>query len=163
MPMSKMFLFGSVLATTVLGGAAQAADLPRKALPPPAPPLFTWTGFYIGAHVGAGWGTKEWHDFADVDRSEIDLFPGPQGSYNVNGFLGGGQIGFNWQSGWWVFGIEADASGANLRGSGFCFFDFDGGDLHTCNTKVTALGTITGRLGFTVIDRAMIYVKGGGA
>ncbi|MPZ37254.1 MAG: outer membrane beta-barrel protein [Rhizobiales bacterium] len=134
--------------------AAQAADLPTKARPLPvaAAPVWSWTGLYIGAHVGGAWGTIE---------SEFAGFGGggafPIASGTVNGFLGGGQIGYNFQSGIVVFGIEADASWSNLEGTTPCLF----GAL-SCNREVDFLGTITGRLGFTA-DRALIYVKGGGA
>ncbi len=64
---------------------------------------FNWTGFYIGAHVGAGWSTEEWI-----------------ANHNLNGFLGGAQIGYNWQSGWVVFGVEADASWADIKVSSGC-------------------------------------------
>ena len=147
--MKKIALLGTTaLAVFVAASAAFAADMPRKApLAPSAPYMaapFNWTGFYIGVHVGAGWSTKEW--------SEEGL---TFANYNLNGFLGGGQIGYNWQSGWAVFGVEADASVANLKGSAFCLQVF-------CSSKIDALGTITARFGGAV-DRALVYVKGGGA
>jgi outer membrane immunogenic protein len=154
--MRKWLLGTTTLAALLLAGAAQAADLPRKApgpVPYAPPPFFSWTGFYIGAHVGAGWGTKEYSDFADTG---VLIFSGPLGSYTVNGFLGGGQIGYNWQSGRLVLGIEADASWADIKGSGFIF------PVSPISTKIESLGTITGRIGGT-IDHALIYLKGGGA
>lgn len=142
--MKKIALLGtSALAAVVVAGVAQAADMPVKA--PVAPGYaapFNWTGFYIGAHVGAGWSTKEWSEVGVVFAN-----------YNLNGFLGGGQIGYNWQSGWAVFGVEADASGTDIKGS-----------LNELglDSKIDALGTITARFGGTV-DHALVYVKGGGA
>jgi outer membrane immunogenic protein len=155
-----------ILATLLLAGASLltggpqtlAADLPVKARPAPAPaPVWSWTGFYIGAHVGGAWGTIE---------SELTGFggpgPGPGGfgfplaSGTINGFLGGGQIGYNIQNGFVVFGIEADASWSNLKGTTPCIV------ILSCKREVDFLGTVTGRLGFTA-DRALIYVKGGGA
>ena len=148
--MKKLTLLGSTMLVGMLAiGVAQAADIPPpvyKAPIPLPPPAFSWTGFYIGAHGGGGWSTKEW--FAP------DGFP--EGSYNLNGFLAGGQIGYNLQSGWVVVGIEADGSWTNLKGTGICFTD------ERCTSKVTALGTITGRIGGTV-DHALLYIKGGGA
>src|SRR5215510_11110428 len=126
----KLFWLGTTaLAAVVAAGAAQAADMPVKAPVYAAP--FNWTGFYIGAHVGAGWSTKEW-SAPDVNSPEF----GPAGSYNLNGFLGGGQIGYNWQSGWAVFGIEADASLTDIKGS-----FFEGG----ISSKIDSLGTVTAR------------------
>ena len=148
-----------ILAALLLAGAslftagpqvAQAADLPAKARPLPvaAAPVWSWNGFYIGAHVGGAWGTIE-SEFAD--------FPFAIASGTVNGFLGGGQIGYNFQSGIVVFGIEADASWSNIKGTTPCIIG-----LFSCKREVDYVGTITGRLGFTA-DRALIYVKGGAA
>jgi outer membrane immunogenic protein len=158
--MRKLLLGMTAVAAVVLASAAQAADLPtRKATLPVAAPPFSWTGFYFGLHVGAGWGTKEWSDGREFNISDpattVTSVPGPLGSYNTNGFLGGGQIGFNLQVGWAVFGIEADASWADIKGSGICF-------PLQCSSKIDTLGTITGRFG-GAIDRALLYVKGGGA
>jgi outer membrane immunogenic protein len=120
--------------------------MPTKApLAPYVAAPFNWTGFYIGAHVGAGWSTNEW-----IDRGL------PQANYNLNGFLGGGQIGYNWQSGWAVWGVEADASLTNLKGGGVCF------GVLECSSKIDALGTITARFGGAV-DHTLVYVKGGAA
>src|SRR5437867_4945502 len=142
--MMKRYLAAMLITAAV--GTANAADMPTKA--PMAPVYatpFNWTGFYIGAHVGAGWSTKEWSEEGLVLLN-----------YNLNGFLGGGQLGYNWQSGWAVFGVEADASWTDIKGSGTCFVDFQ------CSSKIDALGTITARFGGAV-DRALVYVKGGGA
>jgi outer membrane immunogenic protein len=76
----------------------------------------------------------------------------------MNGFLGGGQIGYNWQAGQWVYGLEADASFADIKGHGSCGPQ---GFLN-CTTKVDGLATFAARLGFAV-DHALIYAKGGGA
>ena len=105
----------ALLASTSLLGlasVAEAADLAvRKAPPPPPPPpLWSWTGFYIGAHVGAGWARNE---FTTKDEFCLgDEFDGfgcenrDRGSHNAIGGLGGVQVGFNWQAGWVLFGIE---------------------------------------------------------
>jgi outer membrane immunogenic protein len=143
-----------MLATPV---ASQAADIvlpARKAAPPPAPSLATnWSGFYLGAHAGAGWGSTN-ADFIDPAAPfRWDA------SIPINGPLVGGQIGYNWQSGWALFGIEADGSWSNITGHGLCnttaFF-------MNCNSKVDGVATLTGRLGASV-ERALIYFKGGGA
>jgi len=170
--MRMRLLVASALATVMVAGAAQAADiLPTKApvLKAPAAAPFSWTGFYIGGHAGYGWGDKKWSDFFDP-INPTDRTSGPDANYHVNGPLGGGQIGYNFQYGWTVFGIEADASAADIKGfgnndpftilgpSGFGCLDLNGG----CTTKIDSLGTITGRLGVAV-DRVLLYAKGGGA
>ena len=64
-------------------------------------------GIYVGGHVGGGWGEKDW----------VAVGVAPLGSHDVDGFLGGGQLGFNYQTGPWVFGAEVDFSWADLNGS----------------------------------------------
>jgi outer membrane immunogenic protein len=142
-------LLASTSLFTVGSQAAYSADLPYKAARPApiAAPVVNWNGFYIGAHVGAGWGTIE---------SEFTAVGFPIASAAVNGFLGGGQIGYNLQSGIVVFGVEADASWSNITGTTPCII------AASCQRDIDFLGTITGRVGVTA-DRALIYVKGGAA
>jgi opacity protein-like surface antigen len=140
--------------------AADAAHIPTKA-PIPAAAAMSWTGLYVGAHLGGGWSNDRWSD-------PFGSTPGSFGFFNVAGFgdtthatgpLGGGQIGLNLQSGPWVLGVEADASAADLRGENTCFSGLVG---LNCQRIVDALGTVTGRLGYAW-DRSLAYVKGGGA
>lgn len=149
--------------------AALAADLPAPpAYAPPAytkaPPVvpFSWTGFYAGIHLGGGSSNTDWFDDGNAVTS---LGSGVLGvhdaSYHATGFLAGGQLGYNYQIGWAVLGVEADASWANLRGSMFnCFPEFTGLIAQSCSTHTDALGTVTGRFG-AAFDRSLIYVKGG--
>lgn len=130
--------------------AASAADLPAKAPISRAPiiaPAYNWSGFYVGAHVGAGWGTKDW----------TAVGVAPLGSHDINGWLAGGQVGYNQQVGAWVIGVEVDASWTNLDGG-----HIDAVFVGNNTTEVESLGTVTGRIGHTW-DRALLYVKGGGA
>jgi outer membrane immunogenic protein len=133
--------------------AAQAADLPIKAMPRAEPIVWSWTGFYVGVHGGGAWGSSSF-DFNDLTAAAPFLW---QASTPLNGPLAGGQAGFNFHAGWAVLGIEADGSWANLTGHGICntttFFV-------NCAAKVDGLATVTGRVGATV-DRALIYAKGG--
>lgn len=143
----------ALLATSGLVGLtaqASAADLRRPMVskaPVVAPvPYFTWTGLYIGGHVGYGWAKNDWSA------------PGSVTSHDSDGFLGGGQVGFNYQIGQWVLGLEADASWSDMKGSSVC-------DIlsTTCHTDVKWLALVTGRLGWAAWDRALLYVKGGAA
>jgi outer membrane immunogenic protein len=140
-------------ATLNFPGIANSADLPMKARPlAPVAPAFGWTGCYIGAHVGAGWGTKQWEDTGD-DISDNT-------SYTTNGALGGGQIGCDYQlSSPFVVGVEGSFSGSGIKGSGVQPFEAEQASV---STKINWLATLTGRIGVTA-DRALIYVKGGGA
>jgi outer membrane immunogenic protein len=91
----KLALLGAVIAALVFGAPAQAADAPVRGPYYKAEPVFNWTGFYVGGHVGYGWG---------------DL-----GGADVDGFLGGVQAGVNWQfSRNWVIGFEADIAATDI-------------------------------------------------
>jgi len=128
-------------------------------------PVFSWTGFYVGGHVGAGWGTTT--SELDVGRTLANngLDPAdaalalvlPIAQTQMNGFLGGVQAGYNWQSGLMVFGIEGDFSGADIKGNAPCLL------ILNCGSKVDWTADITGRLGVTVGERGLLYVKGGAA
>jgi outer membrane immunogenic protein len=134
------------------GQSASAADLPMKAPPMVAAPVpFSWTGFYVGGHVGTGWGTATAFDLTDGSVA---------GSGNVSGLLGGFQAGYNYQINWLVLGIEGDFSFANVNGSAAGGFIGLGGG--TGSAKFDRFSTLTGRFGGTV-DHALLYVKGGAA
>ncbi|HEU5020173.1 MAG TPA: outer membrane protein [Pseudolabrys sp.] len=147
-------------AVAVAPSMAGAADLPARmpvkapAYMAPAPVGFSWTGFYIGANVGWGW--------SNGDGTFYGLGPvGVPVSGSGDGVLGGGQIGYNWQTGSFIFGIETDFQGSSgegdLNGSA-------GGVAITGGTlKTPWFGTIRGRIGYAPWDRGMIYVTGGGA
>jgi outer membrane immunogenic protein len=150
------------VALVALAVPASAADL-RTRRPPPAPapvpvvvaPAFTWTGFYIGGHVG--WGQLE------GDATIADAVAGiPAGTVfgtSQNGFLGGAQAGFNWQVSQLVFGIEGQISWADL---GKDVTVTGGLPLTTANvsTDVNFVATVAGRLG-VAFGNLLIYGKGG--
>lgn len=151
-------------AAALLAGStlASAADMAVKARPMVAPaPVWTWTGFYIGAHVGAGWGETE-STLTGVNVSPpigplAATFSFPFSQNSRSGFLGGVQAGYNWQSGWAVFGIQGDFAGADIKGTNPCIL------ILSCTSKTDWLATVSGRLGAVVLDRGLVYVKGGGA
>jgi outer membrane immunogenic protein len=160
--MFKKLLFAATAAVGLaFGQGASAADLPFKARPMPPPvPVFSWTGFYIGAHGGAGWGTVE--TSADVGASLAAAgIPGvgfnlPLTSHSINGFLAGGTIGYNYQIGSnWLIGLEGDFSWADIKGTSDCLIIF------ACTTKVNWMADATVRLGFVALDRLLVYAKGG--
>lgn len=127
-----------------------AADLPRPAYKAPiyvAP--FSWSGFYIGINGGYGIGKSDW-------SSSITT-----GSVNPKGWLVGGTIGYNLQTGVWVWGLEADAGLSTMKGSttggtGVC------GAAPGCETRNRWLGTARGRIGYA-FDRFLPYLTGGAA
>jgi outer membrane immunogenic protein len=183
--MTNRWLKGVAVAALTAAGtlAAQAADLPtRKEAPAPifVPPPFTWTGFYIGVNAGGIWpsGSRNASIFdpnSGIDGGFINAgFPGGLGSQSA-GFLGGGQAGYNWQTGAFVLGVETDFDGSTLSKSfnnvgspfagPFATAAGLGGDAFTINGKnsLTWLGTTRGRVGFVVTpdNRLMIYGTGG--
>jgi len=147
--MRSVISAGLAAATFGFTTAAWAADLPIRQPITKAPIMasYNWSGFYIGGHLGGGWGEKDW----------VAVGFGPLGAHDVDGFIGGGQVGINYQVGALVLGIEADFSWADLKGSHVDTV-FGGNNL----TNVDWFGTVTGRIGYAW-DRTLLYVKGGGA
>ncbi len=168
--MKKALLASVAGIALIVAASANAADLGArptyKAPPLVAPvPIFTWTGCYIGGHIGGGWGRK---DFSDIDPPPppVHFFVGDGSGpetlrVNTSGFLGGGQIGCDYQfAPNWVIGIEGDFSGADIKGSGVDpFFPTTGKTFHA---KTDWLATATGWVGWAW-DRLLIYIKGGAA
>jgi outer membrane immunogenic protein len=140
--------------------SANAADMPVKA-PPLVVPVFNWTGFYVGLHGGGAWYDKDW----SAPATALNIAGGCPGcpravsSNSASSWLAGGQAGFNYQTGKWVFGVEADASWTSMNGSAANALD---PTIIINNSKVDTLGTIAARVGFAA-DKALFYVKGGGA
>ena len=148
-------LVGSIAVAALIAGPAMAADMPVRAYLPPPVPVFSWTGFYIGGHVGGAWGHKDWTNVSGV-------VPGVQdASYDVSGWLAGGQVGFDYQAGWVVWGVQADISGANITKEVLCFTHVVG-TVQSCSTKIKSLATVTTRLG-AAFDRGLVYILGGWA
>jgi outer membrane immunogenic protein len=170
--MKRILLATTALVSFVAVGAAGAADLPVKA-PPMAPviaPLYDWTGFYIGLNGGYSWGRSA-TDFTLVG------FPAFSTSQNLNGWVFGGQAGYNWQFNRnWIFGVEADLQATGQKGTlnavagPACATTVvpGAGATTTCTTaaasleqKLPWLGTGRLRLGFLPTDHWMIYATGG--
>jgi outer membrane immunogenic protein len=173
----------ALLASSALGlgfgQAVSAADIPLKARPAPVPVAvpYSWTGFYVGAHFGVGWGRKEWTG-SGCDTFDGFSLCGPtkRGSHTATGPLGGVQTGFNWQTGYAVFGIEGQYSWANLKGDHQDTFsgvlpdpNVPGPAIFTRSdrfaTTIKGIATIAGRIGLTSWpnDRTLFYVKAGAA
>lgn len=162
--MRKLTLAIAALFALGIRAPAAAADLPVRApvYKGPPPIIFSWTGLYIGVHGGADWFDKDW--FVPLTPTNmagncvVDGCPKPAGSHTSQSWLAGGQIGFNYQVSWAVFGVEAQASWTKLEGSNVSTFVA----VLTNHSKTDAIGTIAGRLG-VAWDRSLLYVKGGGA
>src|SRR4051812_43501017 len=109
-------------------GSHSAADLPRRVVAPApyvAVPVFTWTGFYVGVNAGYGFSNSDNHGLGSFNAVPGSLSDGLRGytgtvtagsfDRNNDGFVGGGQIGYNYQMGSWVVGIEADLQFADMN------------------------------------------------
>jgi outer membrane immunogenic protein len=137
-------------------GLAAAADIPYpvKSPPPLAVPLASWAGFYMGGQVGYGMDNVRWENLgASTAFSPLNSVTRDHG----NGVIGGGQLGYNFQYNRIVFGVEGSVSAANLDRS-FASPYFPATD--TWSSKLTWLGTVTGRVGYG-FDSWMPYVKAG--
>jgi outer membrane immunogenic protein len=141
---------------------AQAADMPIKA-PRYVEPAANWSGWYIGGSAGAAWQKTDVttnSGFVDLSDSPTYgvFFPNPNASFSKTGFIGGGQIGYNWQNGNFVFGLEGDISGLSGRAS--ADFRTNLVDYGTYSSKIRWLSTVRGRFGLAVGD-TMAYLTAG--
>jgi len=169
----KSRILGLLAATALtMAGAsvASAADLPLRAAPPApviaAAPVFTWTGFYVGANAGYHFSGDN-----DFDRTAATGFGAgvlantiPLGfESDRDGFIGGVQAGYNFQFGSVVFGVEADIQYTDVE-SDTTIFSNPGGlffpSTSTATSELDYLGTVRARLGFA-FDRALVYATGG--
>ncbi len=121
-------------------------------------PPTQWGGLYVGGQLGGGWSDADWHYknpnwFNTIGADLVGTNFGLDGS----GVIGGGQLGFNYQSGAWVFGVEGSVAGAGIDGSRLSPF-FPTADRYS--TEIDWVTTVTGRLGYAQ-DRWLIYAKGG--
>lgn len=148
--MKKFWVGISFLFAASLSGAAFAADLPTKAAPSVAP-LWNWSGFYVGGHFGYGWAFPEITE--DATGTRVGNPPRPKG------ILGGVQVGYNWQSGRWVYGVEGDFTWSDVKGSANSVVP---AGVINAQGLPDDYSTITGRIGYAV-DRSLFYVKGGAA
>ncbi len=149
----------SIAATALaFAGTAQAADLYVKAPAPAAAPVYyDWSGIYIGANGGYGWGDAGWRSLTDSDITTA----GEAFSTQPKGALAGGQIGINRQTGSWVWGFELTGDWSDLKESKTGAFP-DVSLTDTWTTKLRDLETLTARVGYAY-NNWLFYGKAGGA
>jgi outer membrane immunogenic protein len=157
-----MKIKSSIVVATAAGSAlapnAYAADMPVKAPKVSAFHAWNWTGFHVGVHLGAAWQN------ADTAATYLDGTTAVpiRHTANTTGFVGGGQIGYNWQSGMIVYGLEADVSA--LSSSSTVTSTQDSNNfIFTSRQEIEWLATIRGRLGAVLNGNTLIYVTGGWA
>ena len=141
---SKLILAGIAAAMVTAPLGAQAADLVRPAYKAPAyvAPPSSWSGFYVGLNGGYMCGTS-------------DVWGAGPFETGPSGWLAGGTVGYNLQTGNWVWGIEGDFDYADLKGT-------DSGACGGCTIKDTWLGTARGRIGYA-FGHWLPYATGGAA
>jgi len=148
--MKKLLLVTASLVALGAAAPAMAADLaarPYTKAPPMVQAAYDWSGFYIGVNGGGGTSHKCWDLVAGVR----------EGCHDATGGTVGGQVGYRWQTGPVVFGVEAQGNWADFTG--------DNVSVVTGNrnrTKIDAFGLFTGQVGYAW-NNALLYVKGGAA
>jgi outer membrane immunogenic protein len=172
--MKKLFVAG-IAAVAFCSTPALAADMAVKA-PPPAPsaPVYSWTGFYVGANIGYGWDDPV-VTFSGNDPTSIIVTCGgggfgpvggtcvPPTSFNINGPLGGLQVGYDWQINQrWLLGLETDFDWSRIKGSGSSNFLLAANPAtFSASEDVTRFGTARARFGFLPTSTLLAYVTGG--
>jgi outer membrane immunogenic protein len=164
--MRRLLIGMSISLGTVASVAA--ADLPVYTKVQPYVSTYNWTGYYLGGNIGYSWGgsdtTASLNDpgLPAVARATVNP------SFNLNGVIGGGQLGYNWQRGQWVYGIEADLQATDQSGStgtacaaGVCAQSRGGPVIDTLNQRLTWLDTVRGRIGVAFTPTSLGYLTGG--
>jgi outer membrane immunogenic protein len=162
--MKKLLFATATVLALGLVAPASAADLAArpytKAPPPMAVAYYDWSGFYIGANGGWGSSRKCW-DLV----SPAGTFLLAEGCHDATGGFAGGQIGYRWQAGGWVFGLEAQGDWADLTGSQVSAMilppPFGAGRV-TDRSKIDSFGLFTGQIGYAW-NNTLFYFKGGAA
>ncbi len=157
---AKMVLPSAVVTVLLVATVgAQAADLPvtsptrhGQSTAPASP--YDWTGFYVGAQAGYGWGQSN-----GTQNAGGTFFPVVPYSIDPTGALAGGHVGFNYQTGALVLGLEADLEAANVNGS-TAISAFE--QTYFFNAKADKLASIRSRFGWAR-DRLILYGTGGAA
>jgi outer membrane immunogenic protein len=165
--MKKLLIAGAIVASCAAIQSASAADLALKAPPPPLV-VDEWTGPYIGLNLGGSWGRSR-TTYYDPDPAFVPFST----SQNMDGVLGGAQIGYNLQfNKTWLVGIEADFQGTGQRGSATFppiteIFGVPGIAVTTVTTtgtltqKMPWFGTVRARLGAEPSSNLLLFVTGG--
>ncbi len=151
----KKFLLSTVglVALGMAAAPASAADLAARPVYTKAPPMmaaiYDWSGFYIG--INGGW--------AQTNDRRVDPAGALFGDYDTNGGTVGGQVGYRWQAGPWVFGLEAQGNWADINGSNANLLAPAGALIRS---KMDAFGLFTGQVGYAW-NNVLLYAKGGAA
>jgi outer membrane immunogenic protein len=164
--MRKLLLANAVALAMTVAGPALAADMPLKAETPFAA-RFSWTGCYLGGHLGGGFAHKDITDPALLVQDSFLGAGSTVGTTTANlsptGVVVGGQIGCDYQfAPSWVVGIEGAAAGSTMKGSTIVGLPLGNPDTAVVQAKTDFLTSLTARIGYA-FDNVLVYAKGGGA
>ena len=164
--MRKLLIANLAAAVMTMAGPALAADMPVKA-PAPFVERFSWTGCYLGGHVGGAFAHKDITDPVQLVQDSF-LFPGATtGVTTVNpspsGAVIGGQIGCDYEfASNFVIGVEGSASGSTMRSSQNAVLPLGNPDIALVQANTDFLVGLTGRIGYA-FDNVLLYARGGAA
>jgi outer membrane immunogenic protein len=168
--MRRVFVACVALSALAITAPAFATDLPLKAPPVPPAPLYDWTGFYLGINGGYSWGNSS-TSYSGTDAITGLPFTSFSTSQSMDGWLGGGQIGYNWQfNSNWLLGLEADIQGTSQKSSAalptvsgtlvvIALFPYT--TTASASQSLPWFGTARLRLGVLPSDHWLLYVTGG--
>jgi outer membrane immunogenic protein len=166
---SKLIISAAVAVSAIVGiGAASAADLAARTYtkaPPIVAPAYNWTGFYVGLNAGGGFGRNGAFE-TGLPLNGAQVLNYGLGN-NASGGFGGVQAGYNWQLSNWVWGVEADIQGANIKGSatvnniGSVGGPVVPGSFATASENIDYFGTARVRAGFLATPALLLYGTGG--
>jgi outer membrane immunogenic protein len=161
--MKKLLLTSAALAA--LMGPVTAADLAGPVYRRPlvvAAPVYSWTGCYVGGHVGDSWFHDDETNVGAINGANFPV--GTVHTYNGNGFTGGVQAGCNYQfAPAWVAGVEGDFSWGDVHGTSDVQGVINPTVVNHAQENFRWLSDVTARLGFLATNRLLLYVKGGAA
>lgn len=181
--MKRILVAVAAVASVFMTGAAAADPAPRMYAKAPAPPVavYDWTAFYIGGNVGYSWGRS--NDTSTLTNGAGTVLFTNYSKANLDGVVGGGQIGYNWQVQNWVLGLESDIQGTDEKGSrsfscptgvcspetflnivlpnGIILFNPGPAVPGTMSQKIDWFGTVRGRAGVLVDPKVLLYATGG--
>lgn len=152
--------FGSAFAAASAGLLMLAPQASAAGLSPPAEVATNWSSFYVGSQIGGAWSDTGWHyDNRNWFNTSGPDLVGTNFGIDASGVLGGGQLGFNYQIGSWLLGVEGSLAGSGVDGSHPSPF-FPALDRYSI--EIDLLANVTGRVGYAR-DRWLIYAKAGWA
>jgi outer membrane immunogenic protein len=168
--MKRMFIGLAAIASLTTGAfAADLAPRPYTKAPVYVEPGYNWTGFYVGGNIGYSWGRSS--DTSTVTSAAGAVLGTSTGTSNLNGVVGGGQVGYNWQMQNWVWGLEADIQGTGEQGSrAFTYATpaivgiavVPGAIIPVAlSQKIDWFGTFRARAGVLVSPKVLLYATGG--